>query len=202
MRLSEDAQAKNIELVHKLIETFPDERRVLVRTMLEGPVGEEFFTCPASHKEEYHNAFPGGLCDHSLRVTRNLRALVKAFDVKLYTNEVEIARLNFVGLFHDLGKVGDGVEPYYLANADDWQRKRGIMYNFNPKCVYMPTSERGLFILQKYGIALYPDEYLAIRLNDGMYDETNRRYGMKEPDLALLVHMADRWACSQEKKLG
>ena len=203
-RLSDEALEKNTELVNKLVESFPSGnglaglgRREHVQAMLRGPVGLEYFTCPASAKEEYHNAFPGGLCDHSLRVTRNLRALVKALDVK----DFDVPTLNFVGLFHDFGKVGDGVEPYYLANADDWQRKRGILYNINPKCVFMPTSERGLYILQKFKIELTPDEYLAIRLNDGMYDETNKRYAMREPDLALLVHMADRWACSQEKKL-
>jgi hypothetical protein len=198
-RLSDEALEKNMKLVEGLIGTFPVVRGDLVRKMFEGPVGTEYFTAPASHREDYHNAFPGGLAEHSLRVIRNLRALVKAWDVKEYANDV--ARLNFVGLFHDLGKVGDGVEPYYLATADDWQRKRGTFYNFNPKCVFMPSGERGLFILQKHGITLNSDEYLALRLADGQYDETNARYSMKEPDLALLLHMADRFACSQEKLL-
>jgi len=32
-----------------------------------------------------------------------------------------------------------------------------------------------------------------------MYDETNKRYALHEPDLALLVHFADRWATAVEK---
>jgi hypothetical protein len=198
-RLSEDDVARNSELVTKLIGTFPKLRQEAVLEMFKGTVGVEYMTAPASHREDYHNAFPGGLAEHSLRVVRNLRALVTAWGVQEYA--IDIPRLNFVGLFHDLGKVGDGVEPYYLANADDWQRKRGIFYNFNPKCTFMPSGERSLFVLQKYGIVLRPDEYLALRLADGQYDETNARYSMKEPDLALLLHMADRWACAQEKLL-
>jgi hypothetical protein len=43
---------------------------------------------------------------------------------------------------------------------------------------------------------------LAIRLNDGQYDETNKRYSMKEPPLALLIHMADRIVCETEKEVA
>jgi hypothetical protein len=108
--------------------------------------------------------------------------------------------LLFVSLFHDLGKVGDGEHPYYLVNTDTWQReKQGRMYLINEDCKHAPTSERGLFILQKYGIKLSFEEWQAIRLNDGMYDETNRTYSMHEEPLALLLHWADRWAVEQDK---
>jgi hypothetical protein len=196
-KLSDEMIEHNMARVQSLVKTFPESRRKLVAKMLSGPVGEEFFTAPASAREEYHNCFPGGLCDHSLRVVTNLHEVTAALLPKL---AVEVGMLNFVGLFHDLGKVGDGTNPYYVPNPDDWQRtKRGMLYNINKDCVYMPTSERGLYILQKYGIELSSDEYLAIRLNDGQYDDTNKNYRMKEPDLALLVHFADRWATSQEK---
>jgi hypothetical protein len=197
-KLSEEKIAENMTMVQKMVVKWPKERARLVAKMLTTPsiVGEEFFMAPASVKEEYHNCFPGGLCDHSLRVVDNLKKLANSLAGGRYT----IDQLEFVGLFHDLGKVGDGSNPYYLPNPDDWQRsKRGILYITNKDCAYMPTSERGLFVLQKYGIELNAEEYLAIRLNDGQYDDTNKNYKMKEPDLALLVHFADRWATSQEK---
>jgi hypothetical protein len=195
-KLSDEKIAENMAFVQKLVASMPDPRRKLVAKMLAGPVGEEYFTAPASMKEEYHNCFPGGLCDHSLRVVTNLVHLNNVLCTK---DPFDINVLNFVGLFHDLGKVGDGEQPYYIPNTKDWQKKDGVLYITNKKCVYMPTSERGLYILQKHGITLLADEYLAIRLNDGQYDDTNKNYRMKEPDLALLVHFADRWACSQEK---
>lgn len=195
-RLSEEAVQKNREIIEKLIEGFHTGRRESVQDMMKD-VGLEFYTAPASQREEYHNCFPGGLADHSLRVVKNLRTLAGA----LAPGKFELSVLNFVGLFHDLGKVGDGDEPYYVPHPSEWHRKQGMLYEINKKCVFMPSAERGLYVLQLYGVTLTSDEYLAIRLNDGMYEETNRKYGMKEPDLALLVHMADRWACTQEKGL-
>lgn len=192
---SEELKAKNVELVNKLIDKFPEPRRGLVQTMMEGPVGLAYFTAPASSREEFHSCFPGGLAHHSLNLVRNLKKLADA----LCPGKFDSSTLAFVGLFHDLGKVGDGEEEYYLPQKSDWHRNKGMLYETNKDCVYMPTSERGLYILQKYGIELSSDEYLAIRLNDGQYDDTNKAYRMKEPELALLVHWADMWATQQEK---
>lgn len=198
MKLSDEKIAENMVKVQSIVKTFPEARRKLIAKMLSGPVGEEFFTAPASPREEYHCCFPGGLCDHSLRVVDNLYNISQV----LVPGRFDLATLNFVGLFHDLGKVGDGVNPYYLPNPEEWARtKRGILYITNKDCAYMPTAERSLFVLQRNGIGLEPDEYLAIRLHDGHYEDANRNYRMKEPDLALLAHFADRWATSQEKDL-
>lgn len=197
-RISDEQVVKNKEVVEKLFEAMPVGRKGLIQEMFVGPVGDEFFTAPASPRESWHNCFPGGLCDHSLRVTQFLHRIAK----DLAPGRYDVHTLNFVGLFHDLGKVGDGERPYYLpleGKDNAWRRQKGELYEINKECVHMPTSERGLFILQKYGIALTPDEYLAIRLNDGQYDETNKRYALHEPDLALLVHFADRWATAVEK---
>lgn len=194
---TEEEKLRNVELVMKLIEKIePASRREKVKSMMEGPVGQEYWTAPASSKEEYHSCYPGGLCQHSLNVVQNLKKLTDALCPKRY----DLSTLIFVGLFHDLGKVGDGVEPYYQPNSSEWHRQKGALYETNRKCVYMPTSERGLYILQTHGVEVSSEEYLAIRLNDGMYTDENRGYRLKEPDLALLVHWADRWSTSQEKQ--
>ena len=181
-----------------MIQSFPEPRRGLVQAMMAGPVGEEYFIAPASTKEEHHSAFPGGLADHSLRVTRHLRNLAKTLCPDRFKTET----LDFVGLFHDLGKTGDMIVPYYKmleGPKHSWKRERGEFYETNKECIYMPTQERALFILQNYEIVLTAGEYLAIRLHDGQYDPSNVKYSMKEPDLALLIHFADRWATAQEK---
>lgn len=194
--LSEDEQVHNAELVLKLIDKLPQPRRGLVRKMLDSLPNQAYFTAPASSRVEYHSCFPGGLAAHSLNVVANLKKLAVALAPDRYPIETII----FVGLFHDLGKVGDGKEEFYIPNPSDWHREKGMLYETNKDCVYMPTSERGLYILQKAGIELTSDEYLAIRLNDGMYDDTNKNYRQKEPELALLVHWADMWACKMEKE--
>jgi len=184
------------ETVERLVEAFPEPRRSLVREMMRGPVGEEFRVAPASSRLSFHSCYPGGLLVHSLNVIRNLKKLVTTFEPDRWTPDVIV----FVGLFHDLGKVGDGNEPMYLPHHSDWHVKQGNIYEINEKCAFMTTSERGLFLLQEHGVKLTAEEFLAIRLNDGAYADENAPYKMREPPLAVLLHMADRWACQQEKE--
>ena len=186
----------NVEKVMKLIDTFPEPRRTRVKEMMDGHVGETYFTAPASSRESFHAAYPGGLCQHSLNVVGNLWRLCKDLCPGRYDN----ATLSFVGLFHDLGKVGDGDVERYIPNGNSFQRTEyGKLYVINPEMKYMSTAEGGLFILQKYGLELGYDEYLAIRLSDGQYDPANADYKMKEPELALLLHWSDIWSCKAEK---
>lgn len=196
-QLSEEQLKNNVDQFWKYIIIMSKERRLQLKKMFdEAPsILETYFTAPASSREEFHNCFPGGLLDHSLNVTRNLKRLADTLCPHKYTDDV----LAFVGLFHDFGKIGDGSFEYYIPNESDWHRKKGMLYETNKDCVQMPTSERGLFVLQNHGVLLTSEEYLAIRLNDGQYDETNKFYKMKEPELALLVHWADMWSTFSEK---
>lgn len=195
--MGEDEIRKNEKLVFKLIEkNFSEPRKKLVMDMLRSPTGEEYFLAPASSKVSFHDCFVGGLCYHSLNVLQNLRKLADVMAPGEFSDETLI----FVSLFHDLGKVGDGVEPYYVPNPSDWHREKlGKLYEINQKCVMMPTSERGLYLLQRHGIPVTADEYLAVRLNDGAYPPENKPYSMHEPRLALLLHWADRWDAGAEK---
>jgi hypothetical protein len=195
-RPTTDELAANKEKVEKLVGKFPDPRRSFVEEMLAGPVGDSFFTSPASSREEYHDAYAGGLCKHSLDVAANAIRLAKDLCPGRYPD----ATLVFVGLFHDLGKAGDGEHEFYVPNENEWGRKRGYLYEINKDCVWMPHAERGLYVLQKHGIELSSDEYLAIRVSDGQYVRENEPYRMHESELALIVHWADRWAVEQEKR--
>ena len=199
MSLSEEVIERNMNIVKRIVDNFDEPRRKQVARMLEGLVGEEFFTAPASSKEEYHNCFPGGLCDHSLEVLGQLEKIAQALAPGRYDIGQTLA---FVALFHDLGKTGDGDHPLYLPNEGEqnrYSRAKGNLYTTNRECLYMPIAERSVYVLQKFGVQMSADEYLAIRLHDGQYEEANRGYRMKEPDLALLVHFADRWATALEK---
>lgn len=194
-KLSEEAVVKNMELVKKLVDTIPIRSEQIAKMLDQLP---EYFTGPASGREDYHGCFPGGLCDHSLRVAKNLSALAET----LAKGKYQKSQLVFLGLMHDLGKVGDVGVPLYVPNPSDWHRKKGMLYESNKALPYMPVCDRTMFLLQKFGIALESEEYIALRISDGPYEKCNEKYGMKEPDLAVLLHMADRWACSQEKALG
>lgn len=165
------------------------DRTPSVMAMIEH-LGERLVLAPASSKQQYHDAHPGGLVDHSLKVLLKARALNEAYQTNLSSESLIISCL-----FHDLGKVGDLTEDYYLPQTDDWRREKlGEVYTYNEKVQRMPNSERGLWIMQHFGVKLSMAEWLAIRLNDGQYVDENRPYKMHEPTLALVVHQADRMA--------
>lgn len=181
--------------IRSLVDLMPSPRQERVNEMLDGPVGNEFFLAPASTREDYHHAFPGGLALHSLGVVRNLKRICEA----LAKDRFPAPTLIFVGLFHDLGKVGDGVTPNYVPNPNEYGRRRGFIYEIDRACQYAPSAERGLYLLQKHGIELSFEEWAAIRVSDGQYAEENRPYAMREPDLGVLLHMADLWTTRLEK---
>lgn len=156
---------------------------------------ERLVMTPASTRLSYHGAFPGGLVDHSIRVFTNAKKLVKTFEYDISDESLIISCL-----FHDLGKVGNLDEDYYLEQESDWHREKlGKMYETNKSIPFMTTAQRGLWILQHFNVQLTEDEYLAILLNDGQYADENSVYGMKEGLLATIVHQADRLATEMEK---
>lgn len=158
-------------------------------------LGERLALCPASGRKDYHNAFPGGLLDHSLRVLGNAIQLKKTFGWKIPKESLIISCL-----FHDLGKVGDHNNDYYV-NAEDWQQKRGELYTYNKNMQYMSVPHRSVFLCQHYGLVLTQDEFLAILLNDGFVIDENKPYCLKEPLLAHVVMTADYLSTRQEKNV-
>lgn len=156
-------------------------------------LGERLMYCPASSKVDFHNAFIGGLVEHSLRVLRIALAINK-IQFKLPEKEVI-----FAALMHDIGKLGDPQHERYLPQRDTYWFKRGNVYEVNKDLPFATTSHGGLFLMQYYKIDLTFGEFMGILLNDGQYIDDNRAYGMKECSLAVLIHTADRLACEEEK---
>ena len=158
-------------------------------------LGTRLAVCPASSRRDYHSAYTGGLVEHSLRVLRNAATLNSTFDWNLPKESLIIG-----SLFHDWGKVGDDVNDYYVPQTDQWRiDKLGEVYAINKNCQYMTVPDRGVWLCQRFGLKLTIDETLAIRLNDGQYVEENRPYRLKEPLLALAIHMADMISMQEEK---
>jgi len=157
--------------------------------------GERLAMCPASSKLKYHNAFAGGLIDHSLRVLKNAVLLKKTFNW-----DVSNESLIICSLFHDIGKVGDLEKDYYVEQTSDWHRdKNGEIFTFNENISYMETPDRSVWLLQQFGVKLSRDEWLAIKLNDGYVYEPNRKYCMREGVLAHIIMTADYISTMQEK---
>lgn len=168
---------------------------------------ERLMLMPASHKKEYHNAFPGGYVDHVLRVIDcafkiNDVWVEMGVDESTYTKE----ELYFSALNHDLGKMGNEEYESYIPQTDKWrQDKLGEDYMFNKHLEFASVPDRGLFLLQKFGISYTFNEMVAIQTHDGLYDDANKKYLMgympeQKPRTSLLfiLHQADMMAARIE----
>ena len=78
----------------------------------------------------------------------------------------------------------------------------------NPKLQFMKVPDRSIFLLQEFGVAFSENEYLAIKLHDGLYSKGNESYlmaGLPEfslkTDLPILLHHSDHLATLIEGNL-
>ena len=54
----------------------------------------------------------------------------------------------------------------------------------------MKVPDRGLWLLQHYGVKVTEKEYIGIKLTDGLFDDANKSYLMTyNPDFSLKSHM-------------
>ena len=193
----EEKAQKNLEKFNAYLET--DERFAKLKVMYEA-LGDQLITAPASGKVQFHNAFPGGYLDHIVNVADAAIAIATAY--KKMGGEIDFTKqeLVFSALHHDLGKLGSEEGPYYIDQDSDWHRKRGELYKHNDNIQYFKVPERGLFMLQKYGIEVTQTEWLAIKLSDGLYYEGNKSYlantmpGAMKTNLPYIIHWADHMA--------
>lgn len=164
---------------------------------------------PASSTDYFHNAFPGGYVDHILRVMNfSIKTLELWETMGLDTSNFSKEELLFVAMHHDLGKLGlpgEGKE-LYTKNTSDWHVKnQGRIFSVNENIPSMPIQDRSLYLLQSFGIQCSFNEWLGIRIHDGMYDESNKSYlsnftlGQRiRTDLIYIIHDADMMAARFE----
>ncbi len=164
---------------------------------------------PASSTAHFHNAFAGGYIDHVLRVTRNA---IKVYDLYVemgmgigdYDKETVI----FTALHHDLGKVGNDTESWYIPNDSQWHiENQGKIYKTNASMHFMNLNDRTFWLLNHYGIKISEIEYLSIKLTDGLYDDGNKEYFISynkdnslKTSLPFIMHQADIMAARYENE--
>lgn len=167
---------------------------------------ERFCLMPASHKRGYHNSFAGGYIDHVLRVVESALELDKVWRKIGCKDTYTTEELIFSAINHDLGKFGDFDNEAVIENTDQWRKEKlGELYQFNTKLTYMSVPDRGLWILGELGIKMSQNEYLSIKLHDGLYDPANEPYlksysseTKPRTSLIFLLHQADLMAARIE----
>ena len=100
---------------------------------------ERMALAPASGKEHFHNAHPGGYVEHILHIVDFAEQLYDLWGRNGATiDDFDKEELVFAALHHDLGKVGNLSEDNYIHNDSDWHRKnQGMIYKHNPKIEYI-----------------------------------------------------------------
>ena len=207
------------ELIQLIKDTFEGERKEKLLEMYEH-FKDRIMFAPASGTEHFHNCFPGGYVEHILNIVRFSKQFYEIWvNNNSYVDNYTIEELIFAGLHHDLGKVGDLDGDNYIPNPSEWHRKnQGKIYTHNADIQYMSPPDRGIWILNQFGIKMTQTEMLGIKLADGLYDEANikylktfnKDYGLK-CNLPYIIHQADmattriefeKWLHSKEETIN
>ncbi len=200
--LTEDKIQSNYDEFMRLINS--DHRKDKLIQMYND-YGQELILAPASSKSHFHSAWPSGYLDHVLRVTKTAVSLSKMYATMGGTIDFTVEEAIFAAMHHDLGKLGEPDNPYYIEQTSSWHRERGEMYTHNEALPFMKVADRALFILQKYNIPVSYNEWIGIKFADGLYDDSNKsyliNYSHKNPvrtNLGAIIHLADYISCRVE----
>ena len=196
---AEQIQENWIKLTQLIEDTFDGERKEQLLGMYNDFQDRMMFA-PASGTEHFHLCTEGGYVQHCLYIIHYSKEFYKVWkdsgaNVDDYTEE----ELIFAALHHDLGKVGDLDSDNYIPNPSQWHRENlGKIYITNPNIPFMSPPDRGLWILNQYGIKYSIVEMLGIKLADGMYDDGNIKYLKSyskdtslKSNLPYIIHQAD-----------
>ncbi len=207
MKLNEQQIKENWEdLLGRIKSQFNGERQEKLLKMYNY-FSDRMMFAPASSREHYHNCFVGGYVDHVLRVMDISFELYNTWASSgAFQDNYTLEELMFSALNHDLGKIGDLENDTYIPNQSEWHRKnQGALYTVNPKTEFSLIPDRSLFLLQHFEIKYTWNEFLGIRIHDGMYEEANKPYLVSfnpesrlKSNLPLILHQADMIASRVE----
>lgn len=196
----------NLEVFYSNIEQYIAEPRRTQLLNLYKNQEELLALAPASSKASFHNSFAGGYVDHVNRVVEAALKVASVWAQMGAASSFTEEELVFAAINHDLGKLGLDGKPRYIPNDSEWHVKnQGANYKPNAELPFLPVQDNSLFILQSAGIQLSVNEYIAIKIHDGLYDDGNKAYlisGQNESklrsSLALILHQADMLASRVE----
>jgi hypothetical protein len=210
IKLTEDQIQNNLTKFYGFITDYISEPRCGELLKMYNELEITLATSPASAKKDYHNCFAGGYVEHVNRVVESALVLDRVWDKFGQTKNYTIEELVFSAISHDLGKLGTNEQPFYIPNTSQWHiDNQGAYYKYNDKVTHMRHSDRSLYTLQQFRIAMSENEYLAIKLHDGMFEESNKAYYVTynvesqiKSNLIYILHQADSMASRIETQIN
>ena len=123
----------------------------------------------------------GGWLEYVTQVLNNSFNIKKMMVSNGYKLDFTDEELLVVCLFFNFGVLGTQHQPLMCKNdQNSYKYKNGMLYQFNSQLHYMKTFDRSLFLLNQQGLKLSLNEYLAIRLSWGLYQESDKIYFQME----------------------
>lgn len=195
-----------MEILKDTFETTNPDRLQRLQKMYE-LYGDRLIDAPASSKIHFHSAYAGGYIDHILNVYDNAVNMAKILIKGGGTIDFGKEELVMAAFHHDLWKLGiPGGEPYYIPETSDWHKKnQNSVFKNNDKLPFMKVTDGAHLILQSQGIVLTTNEWIAIKLSDGLYEDSNKGYLMNygkfpiHSNLPHLIHWADHMSTVCER---
>lgn len=197
--LSPEQIKSNLDKFYANIEQYISEPRLTQLLGLYQSQEDLLALAPASSRASYHNSFPGGYVDHINRVVEAALLQMQLWEALGATINFTEEELVFSAINHDLGKLGMFGKPRYIPNDSEWHVKnQGANYKPNAELPFLPVQDNSLFILQNEGIKLTVNEYIAIKIHDGLYDDGNKAFLISgnndsklRTSLPMILHQAD-----------
>jgi hypothetical protein len=209
MRLTAEQISENWDRLQSIIDkTFVGERLKKIKE-LHDHFEARMMLAPASGTGWFHNAFPGGYVSHVLNVMQWAKSYYELFKSQgMFVDDINEESVVFAAMFHDLGKMGNMEDDYYVTSTDEWRAKKlQQYYTHNPEIHYMSVTDRSIWLLNKFKIDMNESEYIGLRLADGLYNEQNKAYFFEgaewkamKTNLPFIIHYADSSAARQEKE--
>ena len=209
-KLDEEQLQLNVEKLLGFIEKYIADPRKTKLLAFYKQIELNLATSPASSKVSHHNCFIGGYVDHVIRVVEAALVLDKVWDRFGQKKNYTVEELVFSAINHDLGKLGESNDqPFYIPNDSQWHiDKQGAHYKINSNLTHMRIADRSLYYLQRYGVLVTENEFLAIKLHDGLYEEANKPYYITynsdseiKSNLPYILHQADLMASRVETQI-
>jgi len=189
-------------------DTFEGERLENIKK-LHTHFEDRMTLAPASGTKWFHNAFPGGYVEHVLNVINWALQYHELFGrMGMHVSDITEENVIFCAMFHDLGKIGDLNNDYYITTKDEWKAKKwGRPYDHNPELHWMTVTDRAFWLLQHFNIKVSQLEFFGIKMADGLYEDGNKPYFFEgaewkaiKSNIGFITHYADFSATRMEKE--
>ncbi|HBO49075.1 MAG TPA: hydrolase [Clostridiales bacterium] len=165
------------------------------KELLEFLEKTDFFVSPAS--TQFHSAYEGGLCDHSINVYNRFLNSVKNEYGKKYLDVVSNETIAICGLLHDICKVDTFKADFKNKKVDgNWVQ---VPYYTVEDSLPYGHGEKSVYIISGF-MKLTREEAMIINWHMGGFDARVRggAYGLSEAyykyPLAVIFHTCDMLA--------